>query len=268
MRSFGNCPLCNCNDLKKVYNRKWVRSSFVKCKHCSLIFQNPQEDQGKTSERYGQEYFDYEKKNETNFFHLIELTLNDFNIFSLIPEKSDILEIGCATGLFLKFMKEKGYNPVGVEICGDSAEYGIKNHGVNILNCRLEEAVFDRQFDFIHFSHLIEHLNDPFSFLKIVYGLLKPGGYAVVTTPNSSGIFADIFYEDWRCIVDDHLFLFNKSNLKRCVNDAGFDICDIRTWGGIPAGKYIKLLKRFSDRFVKLTGTGDVVSFLITRKTV
>jgi 2-polyprenyl-3-methyl-5-hydroxy-6-metoxy-1,4-benzoquinol methylase len=265
MKSFGKCPVCDGEAFKKTYNKKWHSSSFVRCDGCGLVFQNPQEDPVKTISRYGEEYFKYEKENEHNFFRLIEMTINDFEILKLLPAGADVLEVGSATGLFLKFMKEKGYKPVGIEICGDSANYGIKQYGVDIINCSLEDAVFDRRFDFVHFSHLIEHLNDPFNFLKKVYDLLNDKGYALITTPNSSGLFASYYDEDWRCIVDDHLFLFNKKNLEKLLVKTGFKIIKSMTWGGIPAGKAFHPLKRTFDRFVKFAGVGDVVCFLVSK---
>jgi 2-polyprenyl-3-methyl-5-hydroxy-6-metoxy-1,4-benzoquinol methylase len=265
MKIFEKCPVCNGNELKKVFQKKWAFSSFTKCSGCRLIFQNPQEDAKKTVGRYGKEYFEYERNNQYNFFKLIELTLNEFDMFKIIPYGANILEIGCATGLFLKYMKEKGYNPVGVEICKESADYGKDIYGVNILNCTLDEAPFDGKFSFIHFSHLIEHLNDPVKFLKIVYDLLEDDGYAMITTPNSSGLFASIFDENWRCIVDDHLFLFNKDNLGILLKKSGFKVRKILTWGGIPSGKAVKPLKNIADKFVKAAGIGDVVCFLVSK---
>jgi len=231
-----------------------------------LIFQNPQESLNETKARYNNDYFEYEVNNQHNFFNLIEKTLNDFNIFDIIPQKAQILEVGSATGLFLKFMQERGYDALGVEICKESVIYGRENFGVNLLNLSLEEANFkEESFDFIHFSHLIEHLNDPFLFLKTIYKILKKGGYTMVTTPNKSGLFANLYNNNWRCIVSDHLFLFNKDNLKKILIKTGFEIIKVKTWGGIPAGFKPKFIKSFFDKFVKTFGLGDVVCYLVKK---
>lgn len=263
MKNFEKCPVCDEMVLKPVYQLKWKRSGFHKCRKCSLIFQNPQEGFEDTAKRYNSDYFDYEFTNETNFFELVKKTITDFDVLSILEKGASVLEIGCATGLFLKFMEDCGYNAAGVEICKESAEYGIKKYGVNIINKTLYEAGFkEKSFDFIHFSHLIEHLNDPKDFISLVYRLLKPAGFIIVTTPNSSGLFSGFYNENWRCIVDDHLFLFNKSNLSLLLKNNGFIIDDVLTWGSIPGGKSPKFIKSFTDKAVKLTGTGDVVSIL------
>ncbi len=263
---FDKCPVCGYERFNNIYKVKWSGSKFVRCSCCKLIFQNPQEDRERTDSRYGDDYFRYELNNETNFFGLIKATLNDFNIENLLPAGSDVLEVGCATGLFLKYMNGLGYRSVGVELCKESAEYGIKTHNVQIINNRLENIDFaDKKFDFVHFSHLIEHLNDPAEFLGIIYRLMKPGAIALITTPNSTGLFAGVYKEDWRCIVDDHLFLFNKSNLRLLLQSAGFKVSGIKTWGGIPSGAAPKIIKKSFDKIVKLTGIGDVVAILVTK---
>jgi len=261
-----NCPVCGSVKLRSALTGKWKHSSYNKCLKCRLLFQNPQENIKKTKSRYNGNYFKYELENQHNFFNLIKKTLYDFNILKMLPEGARVLEIGSATGLFLKYMNENNFDAAGLEICRESAEYGKKNYKVNIVNKTLEESNFNRNsFDFIHFSHLIEHLNDPLNFLKIVNEIAKPKGLIMITTPNSSGLFAKIFNENWRCIVDDHLFIFNKKSLKILFKKSSFKIVKIRSWGSIPKGKTFDLIKNITDRFVKLTNTGDVVCFLLKK---
>ncbi|MCG8572071.1 MAG: methyltransferase domain-containing protein [Spirochaetes bacterium] len=266
MTEFQNCIICGNPNFHNIYLRQWSSSHFVQCKNCGLIFQNPQEDIQDTQNRYSDDYFKYEQQNEENFFQLIKKTMEDFQIFSQLPKNAKILEIGSATGLFLNYVKQLGYQETGIEICQPSVEYGRKKYGVNLLNCQLEEANFkDQSFDFVHFSHLIEHLNRPDLFLKEIYRILKPGGWVNITTPNSSGWFANYYQENWRCIVDDHLFLFNQQNLKKLLTNHHFKVIRFLSWGSIPAGKS-KQLKAFTDWLVKKTGKGDVMSFLIKKK--
>lgn len=263
MKTFNSCLVCGSESQKRVYRKKWESSNFSRCGSCGLIFQNPQECREETHNRYQEDYFQYEVSNEENFFNLIARTMDDFNLYNIIPPNASVLEIGSATGLFLKHMDSLGHKSTGIEICKESVDYGRKTHGVNLLNCTLEEAELTAEsFDFIHFSHLIEHLNEPDSFVDRVYRLLKKGGYIIVTTPNSAGLFSGYYQDDWRCIVDDHLFLFSKNNLARLLEKSRFTVVRELTWGGIPAGKSPGAIKRAADWFVKRFGFGDVVSIL------
>jgi len=273
MNKIGNftyiskCPVCNNIKFKKVFLKKWIASSYVKCIKCKLIFQNPQENINNTLKRYGIDYFKYELENQYNFFNLIKKTIYDFDLLKKLPEKSRVLEIGSATGLFIKYMNDKGHDAVGLEICTESVNYGKKNYKVNLINKKLEDTSFNNnEFDFIHFSHLIEHLNDPYNFLIHINRILKKDGFIIVTTPNSSGLFSKVYNESWRCIVDDHLFIFNKKNLIKLLNNTNFNIIKIKTWGSIPAGGKNRSIKKFFDWYVKKTGSGDVVSILAVKK--
>lgn len=264
---FEKCPICENTKFKKIFQKKWVKSSFVKCIHCKLIFQNPQEDYIDTKNRYQETYFNYEKENQENFFGLIKKTLDDYNILSLLPKKSNILEIGSATGMFLKYMQDNGHKPIGLELCKESVDYGKKNYKVDLINKRLEDTEFPADhFDFIHFSHLIEHLNDPIKFLKIIHRIVKKTGLVLLTTPNSSGLFSNIFRENWRCIVDDHLFIFNKNNLIKLLDKTSFSVLLTKSWGSIPSQSRIKIFKNITDKFVKKNNIGDVISILFKKK--
>jgi 2-polyprenyl-3-methyl-5-hydroxy-6-metoxy-1,4-benzoquinol methylase len=264
--SFQKCPICSNKNFKKIYNNNWQNSFFIKCKKCNLIFQNPQENFLDTINRYNEDYFNYELENQFIFFNLVKKTLDDFNIINLLPKNANVLEIGSATGLFLKYMDSLFFKSIGIELCKESVEYGKKAYGVNLVNGRLEDIKLKSEsFDFIHFSHLIEHLNNPIDFLLNTYSLLKKNGYALLTTPNSSGLFAKYYKESWRCIVDDHLFIFNIKNLEKLLKKLNYKIIKYKTWGSIPKGKSNRVIKNFFDIFVKKTNLGDVICFLVQK---
>ena len=203
-RNIKKCLICSSEDYKKVFLNADKKSLFVQCKKCKLIFQNPLENIEKTISRYGKSYFEYELENQYNFLNIIKRTLNDFNIVERLPESARILEIGSATGLFLKHMNSYGFRCTGVDVCAESVEYGKKHHKVDLIAGTLDTVKFEnKSFDFIHFSHLIEHLNHPKKFLTKINNLLNNNGTIMITTPNSSGLFARYYMNLWRCIVDD-----------------------------------------------------------------
>lgn len=61
-------------------------------------------------------------------------------------------------------------------------------------------SVGDDSLDFIHSSHCLEHLVDPFEGLKNWFRVLKPGGHMVITVPDEDlyeqGIFPSTFNKD------------------------------------------------------------------------
>jgi SAM-dependent methyltransferase len=242
---------------------------FVRCRRCGLVYQNPQPESADVAQRYDGSYFDYEYANEDNFFSLMLLGLKDSGFSETAlwqwPDKT-FLDIGCATGKLLAYMQTRGWSVRGVEICKESAEYGRKQRGVPIFSGTLEAARLAREtFSLIHFSHLIEHVPDPRTLLAEVRRILKPGGLALITTPNCGGFQARLFKNRWRSAIADHLFLFSTKTLTGLLSSLDFKIHKIITWGGLAKGSAPACIKKPADYLAKRLGFGDVMLFKVSR---
>jgi 2-polyprenyl-6-hydroxyphenyl methylase/3-demethylubiquinone-9 3-methyltransferase len=96
----------------------------------------------------------------------------------------NVLEVGCGAG----FISERiigrfprlTVNDVSARLAGDvSARLGCSALPGDV--CELKP---DPVFDLVISSECIEHTPDPFRALAGMQGMLKPGGWLVVTTPN------------------------------------------------------------------------------------
>ena len=75
--------------------------TFVKCNLCGLVYQNPQPVFSDLKHRYRQNYFEYELQNETNFFHLMKLGLEDIRFSELTADlngRKKFLDVGYIVG--------------------------------------------------------------------------------------------------------------------------------------------------------------------------
>jgi len=263
--------VCNiCGSALYVEYLRIDSARFVKCSGCGLVYQNPQPVFDDLKRRYSEEYFNYEITNEKNFFNLMRLGLKDIDFINLTSNIKKInntfLDIGCATGMLLESMRKADWEVKGVEICEASAEYGRREKKLDIYTGTLEQANYGNDaFSVIHFSHLIEHLNDPGRFLREVYRILKADGYAVITTPNVDGFQARILREKWRSAIPDHLYLFSKKTLHSLLKLTGFNILKTVTWGGAAKGIVPGFIKYPVDKMAKSFGFGDVVLFLASK---
>ena len=262
------CPLCG--ERRTVSHLACDGFAFVRCAACGLVYQNPRPVFDDLRERYAADYFAYELANEKNFFGLMRLGLRDIRFSKraeAFPLPRTFLDIGCATGMLIESMKTEGWQVRGVDICRESADYGKRHRGVDIFPGTLEEAHFpDNTFSAIHFSHLIEHVPDPRAFLLEVRRILKPGGVAIITTPNVDGFQARLFKQAWRSAIADHLVLFSKRTLRRLIEESGFSIQKNVTWGGLAVGTAPRVVKKPMDWLAKKWGFGDVVLFLAAKR--
>ncbi len=255
------CPVCGRTDFKDYW--LYEKYKFVKCNSCRLLFQNPQPKFEFLDDRYGKEYFIYEKENDSVFF---ELMLKGFQDIGFSPNdyessiSGSFLDIGCATGLLVEYMQDNGWKSHGVELCAPAADFGSEKRGVDIFSGTLEQAAYvDNSFDVVHCSHLIEHLNNPDMFLDEVYRVLKPGGLFLCTTPNVSGFQAFLFGSKWRSAIADHMFLFSKKNLTQLLLSKRFTVQKVKTWGGLGLGFGPVWLKKYLDILAKKFHFGDVM---------
>jgi 2-polyprenyl-3-methyl-5-hydroxy-6-metoxy-1,4-benzoquinol methylase len=243
--------------------------NFVRCASCGLVQRNPQPDKDEIIARYsavfGNDYLSYELENEAAFLKLQQLALRDAKFDELektlfrAKEPPSVIDIGCATGALLVCLRDRGWRVTGVEI-SPCSEYARKERRLDVRNIPLEENKFPQtHFDVVLASHLIEHLNDPASFLTEANRVLKEGGRVFITTPNISGFQARLYGRQWRSAIFDHLYLFSVRTLSKMLKKAGFKIESIRTWGGLAAGLAPPWLKKPADYLAKRFGCGDVM---------
>ena len=91
---------------------------------------------------------------------------------SLSEQTAHILDIGCSNN--------KIPGAIGIDI--DPRTGADIFHDLNIYPYPIESGSFER----VYAKHIIEHLNDPRSFLAEIYRILKSGGTAFIETPHFS----------------------------------------------------------------------------------
>jgi len=101
--------------------------------------------------------------------------------------KGDLLEVGCGEGRGVELLAPlaKSYTAVDkiVEIAETIRQKFPETKFLN-MNVPPFEGVADASFDTVVSFQVIEHIDQDQSFLREIYRVLRPGGTAVISTPN------------------------------------------------------------------------------------
>lgn len=133
-------------------------------------------------------------------------TQNDANILSLLEAnpKAVVLDVGCGDGQKSQKFKEKiGCAKIfGIDGVSQRLESASKR-GIEIKKADLEHKwpFPDQTFDVVVSNQVIEHMHDLDNFISETKRVLKPEGYAVISTENLASwhnLFALILgYQDF-----------------------------------------------------------------------
>jgi len=156
-------------------------------------------------------------------------------------EGDEVLDVGCWAGAITHLLGQRHQRVVGVDIHKDCIEVAKKKfHLPNIEFIRTNQELrplSEEKFDSIIALELIEHLEQPLTFLRRLKSLLKPGGFLIVSTPNAVSYLVFLRsllrgvpkyvqrIHSWPVFTTDqrsHLYLWDIFTLYRMLNLEGF----------------------------------------------
>ena len=174
-----------------------ISVSIVKCKDCGLVFSNPmpipiniQDNYGVPPEQYWKpEYF---KIGENEYSSAVEVLKTKFGF----QPGMKTLDIGAGLGKHMIVLEKSGFDAYGLEPSEPFYQRAIDKMGISPEKLKLssmEEAEYPENFfDFINFSAVLEHLQDPSDSINRAMKWLKPGGIMRIAVPSSSWLTAKI----------------------------------------------------------------------------
>jgi SAM-dependent methyltransferase len=163
---------------------------------------------------------------------------------SLLQGGQRLLDVGCWDGGFLERVRRAGlYTELcGVDVVGDGVESARdKGFETQVVDLNRDPLPYpDEYFDGVALLAVLEHVFDPYSMIREVHRVLRPGGELVIDVPNASSLTnrIRILFERIPVTSDDpgwdggHLHYFTKHALDGFLRNEGFDVLARKTTGG------------------------------------
>jgi 2-polyprenyl-3-methyl-5-hydroxy-6-metoxy-1,4-benzoquinol methylase len=158
---------------------------------------------------------------------------------SMIGHNKSVLEVGCSTGYFTKFLVESGCTVVGMEIDPDAAKAAEK-WADRVLVGDLDAGEMwslleDDAFDVIVLGDVLEHLRDPLASLRAAARKLKASGSVVISVPNVAHgdvrlalLRGQFRYNETGLLDRTHLHFFTLESARELLREAGLVEVDTR----------------------------------------
>ena len=163
---------------------------------------------------------------------------------------ASVLEIGCGNGATGELALETGK-------CGRYCGVELSQPVAEVASRRLTEVVVGdveeldlpwpaASFDALIMSEVLEHLRDPWSVLRRLRGLLRPGAHVFASTPNVAHreVIAMLARGRWE-LADSgpmdrtHLRWFTPSSLAAAFHESGFVVDSVGPLGALGPGSRV-----------------------------
>lgn len=271
MKNFEqSCPACrNGSDLFKI---DWGEYSVIHCKVCGLDYCSHMVEK-ESGEGSSPVHVEGIKMMAESFHKTNDLakkyTQNRLLFYESILKKkcSNVLEVGCGPGVFYKPWKDFHVSWTGIDINPYWKEFGKKNQ-IPISSRPIE--TLDEQFDVVMAHQVIEHVEDPISFMQAITSRLKPKGIVHLELPNQEALTSKFrqvsskFSFDYGFIQPPmHLRAFRKKTINRLFKDCNLNKIMVFTcgntdkiWGQV---RDYSLLQRSLYKMAGMVGFGSLL---------
>ena len=139
-----------------------------------------------------------------------------------VPTKGALLDVGCASGAFLRVMRDAGWAGDGIE--PSEAQFLRANKllggSSNLQQCMLQDALLSKDYDLITLWDVLEHVTEPAEFLELAASHLKSGGFLALNVPRIDSPIAKVLGSRWPLLLAEHLNYFTIPSLRICGESA------------------------------------------------
>jgi len=183
-----SCPVCTSSD--KLIRFNWGEYPVIHCNQCGLDYcsQMVEKESGGNSSPVHMEGIEMMTKafHKTNALAMKYAEKRLAIYESILNRKcQNVLEVGCGPGVFHRPWQESNVSWTGIDINPYWKKFGEKNQ-IPISNYSIDSI--NGQYDVVMAYQVIEHVEDPISFMESIMVRLKPGGIIHLELPNQNSL--------------------------------------------------------------------------------
>lgn len=207
--------VCTCNDCGHVYNRlnaadteglaKYYNNEYALINLATLKRTNKPDKKNQFSDTWYAQLFNHIKP--------------------FVNSAGFILDVGCGTGGFLRFLNNQGSkNNFGLDVITKYVDYAKQNgHNVKVGNA--ETMPFDDQlFDCLVIDQVLEHTANPVNVFREARRVLKKDGILCVAVPDAARYDQFYFFDFYWFILREHIQHFDLAHLAWIGQTEGFEL--------------------------------------------
>ncbi len=225
------CSLCGEPRMQPLFtpegsNGRW-RYHVVRCPTCGFLYRHP----GIRPERLGELYagrYDrfltgrYARKRRLRYM----MVMDGFGPLLAEGNGRRLLDFGCGVGIFLELAHDRGFEGYGVDLSPESVARAREGPGGRhaYVGAPLDvPEIAAGGFDVVTLWSVMAHLPRPVDDLRMLRGLLAPGGIVLILTVNANSLRLKAKGAGWNGFTPNHLKFFSPATLGRALVLAGFE---------------------------------------------
>lgn len=255
-----DCPVCMSSN-SSLFVNKWDLK-YRLCEDCGLIFVSPYPDDeirtwyfaNSDGLKFWREQMPESTIEQRMVMYLDRVNYIQERIKQNACNTNTVLEVGSGNGELAQVLREKKVFDKIILVEPQPLLLNIER--CEVINTVLANAPthISEKVDVILAFEVLEHINDPKTFIKEVHNLLNTDGLFILSTPNIDSLEIQLLKEKSPTIMFDHVRLFGPRSIKRLFSEEAWEIVDLQTPGNFDITTIVdayknKIIKR--DYFLK-----------------
>ncbi len=245
-----SCPICGGTTWKRDSVATAIlglpeRYSVMTCKACGQRRLNPRLREAELNDVYSGAYFSLDQEMPESLPALAPPTATALRVFidrrskfaatvrdfrKMRPQARTVLDVGAATGEFVKIAREHGFQVDGTEFSSYAVERAKAAYGICLLQLTLEDIRKNEVYDIIHLNHVFEHFAEPATELMHIRRLLSTDGIIYIEIPYQFHPVEKMLFTLQRKRTEfsltslHHPYFYSPSTMLQLLKTHGFDV--------------------------------------------